>query len=78
MSEQVDLGTLLKRVDSLEGEIERLKRDLLRSLVAQPRRRLDTSRAKKEFGFEAKISFAEGLANTIAWYERNCESLVNS
>ncbi|MCK4394362.1 hypothetical protein KAX17_15785 [Candidatus Bipolaricaulota bacterium] len=37
MSDQVDLGTLLKRVDSLEGEIGRLKRDLLRSLVVQPR-----------------------------------------
>lgn len=36
MSNQVDLGTLLKRVDSLEGEIGRLKRDLLRSLVVQP------------------------------------------
>jgi len=37
MSDQVDLGTLLKRVDSLEGEIGRLKRDLLHSLVVQPR-----------------------------------------
>jgi hypothetical protein len=35
MSDQVDLGTLLERVDSLEGEIERLKRDLLRGLTAQ-------------------------------------------
>lgn len=37
MSGQVDLRTLLKRVDSLEEEIERLKRDLLRSLTAKPR-----------------------------------------
>ncbi len=35
MSDQVDLGTLLKRVDSLEGEIGRLKRDLLSSVVVR-------------------------------------------
>lgn len=46
MSDQVDLGTLLKRVDSLEGEIGRLKRDLLRSLVVQPRGK----RVKSLFG----------------------------
>jgi GDP-L-fucose synthase len=34
----------------------------------QPRRMLDTSRAKKEFGFKAKTSFEEGLKNTINWY----------
>ena len=36
----------------------------------QPRRRLDTSRAEREFGFRAKTALDEGLANTIAWYER--------
>lgn len=34
----------------------------------QPRRCLDTSRAKAEFGFEAKTDFAEGLRKTIQWY----------
>ncbi len=34
----------------------------------QPRRRLNVSRAKKEFGFMAKISLQQGLKNTIAWY----------
>ena len=34
----------------------------------QPRRRLDTSRAEKEFGFKAKTDFEEGLKNTINWY----------
>ncbi len=34
----------------------------------QPRRKLDTSRAKRLFGFEAKIGFEQGLAETIAWY----------
>ncbi len=34
----------------------------------QPRRGLDTTRAIEKFGFKAKMTFDEGLANTIAWY----------
>jgi len=34
----------------------------------QPRRMLDTSRAEKEFGFKATISFEEGLKKTNEWY----------
>jgi GDP-L-fucose synthase len=37
----------------------------------QPRRRLDVSRAKEYFGFEAKTSFEEGLKETIKWYMEN-------
>ncbi|HUJ25952.1 MAG TPA: GDP-L-fucose synthase [Myxococcales bacterium] len=37
----------------------------------QPRRKLDTRRARERFGFEAKISFEEGLAETIRWYREN-------
>lgn len=35
----------------------------------QPRRSLDTSKAKKEFGFQAKTNFDEGLKKTIMWYK---------
>lgn len=34
----------------------------------QPRRCLETTRAKKEFEFEAKTDFEEGLKRTIDWY----------
>jgi GDP-L-fucose synthase len=34
----------------------------------QPRRCLVTSRAKDEFGFEARTNFREGLEKTIEWY----------
>ncbi len=34
----------------------------------QPKRRLDVSKAKKEFDFEAKTSLEEGLQKTIDWY----------
>jgi GDP-L-fucose synthase len=36
----------------------------------QPARRLDVSRAKQEFGFEALIPFQEGLKKTVDWYTR--------
>ena len=34
----------------------------------QPRRKLDTTRAREAFGFEAKTDFEEGLKRTIDWY----------
>lgn len=34
----------------------------------QPRRKLDVSRARERFGFEARTSFEDGLRQTIAWY----------
>jgi len=37
----------------------------------QPRRRLDVSRAKKLFGFEAQMTFDEGLKKTIYWFLEN-------
>lgn len=37
----------------------------------QPRRKLDVSRAKEYFGFEAEVSFAEGVRKTVEWWEAN-------
>lgn len=37
----------------------------------QPRRCLDVSKAKEEFGFEAKVGFKDGLKRTIEWYTNN-------
>jgi GDP-L-fucose synthase len=34
----------------------------------QPQRSLDISRAKKEFGFEARVTLEEGLRRTVEWY----------
>lgn len=59
------LATLICKLMKYRGEIrwDKTKPD------GQPRRRLDVSRAKKEFGFSAKVGFLEGLKKTIAWYE---------
>ena len=37
----------------------------------QPRRCLDTTRAKEKFGFVAQMEFKEGLRKTIEWYRQN-------
>lgn len=37
----------------------------------QPRRCMDTTRAEKEFGFRAQVSFEKGLKKTIAWYKKH-------
>ncbi|MFQ3627259.1 MAG: GDP-L-fucose synthase [Cyanobacteriota bacterium] len=41
----------------------------------QPRRCLDTRRAREKFGFVAEVDFREGLRNTIQWY-RNYTSKI--
>ena len=40
----------------------------------QPRRKLDTSRAKALFGFESRTPFDGGLERTIEWYTSNIHS----
>ena len=39
----------------------------------QPRRCLDTTRAKEKFGFVAGMEFRQGLKNTIDWYRQNAQ-----
>jgi GDP-L-fucose synthase len=41
----------------------------------QPRRSLDASRAKREFGFEAKTTLRDGLEQTIAWYREQAPAV---
>jgi GDP-L-fucose synthase len=42
----------------------------------QPRRMLDTSRARAEFGFAAETTFDEGIRETIRWYESRRSELL--
>jgi GDP-L-fucose synthase len=59
-----DLVYLIKELVGFEGEVEwdASQPD------GQPRRRLDTTKAKEKFGFEAKVALEEGLKRTIGWY----------
>jgi GDP-L-fucose synthase len=62
-----DLVTLIGNLTGFEGEIrwDTSKPD------GQPRRCLDVSRAKQEFGFEATTLFEDGLRASIDWYVKN-------
>jgi len=62
-----DLAEKIARLTGFTGEIrwDSSQPD------GQPRRCLDVSRAKEYFGFEAKMSFDEGLKATIDWYVAN-------
>jgi len=60
-----DLAELIQRETGFEGEL----RWLTDKPNGQPRRCLDTRRAKERFGWEARIPFVEGVRETIAWYE---------
>lgn len=59
-----DLAKLIKKIVGYKGKIvwDITKPD------GQPRRKLDVSRAEKEFGFKSKTNFEEGLRKTIKWY----------
>ena len=37
----------------------------------QPRRMLDVTRARREFGFSAEIGFETGLRETVIWWRNN-------
>lgn len=43
----------------------------------QPRRMLDTSRARERFGFEAEVPLEVGLAQTVEWWEKNGRASVS-
>jgi GDP-L-fucose synthase len=62
-----DLVDLIAGLTGFEGKIvwDASKPD------GQPRRCLDTSRAKREFGFEATMELRKGLEETVEWYKRN-------
>lgn len=62
-----ELANLIKELAGFEGKIvwDKTKPD------GQPRRRLDVSKAKKEFGFTAKTEFKKGLQETINWFIAN-------
>ena len=64
-----ELAELIARLVGFEGTLEwdRTKPD------GQPRRKLDTTRAKESFGFEATTDFEEGLRKTIDWYVEHRE-----
>jgi GDP-L-fucose synthase len=67
-----DLAELVAELTGYDGEIvwDTSKPN------GQPRRKLDTTRAEALFGFTAKRTLRDGLAETISWYAANATSAV--
>jgi GDP-L-fucose synthase len=64
---EITIAELVKMIAALTGFKGKIIYDTSKP-DGQPRRRLDTSRAKSLFGFEGKTSFSEGLGETRSWY----------
>ncbi len=68
--EEISIRDLLERICSLAGYEGVLRWDAT-APDGQPRRCLDTKRALAEFGWSAKTTLADGLRETIRWFEGN-------
>jgi GDP-L-fucose synthase len=67
---EISIKDLTETIARLTGFTGRISWDTSKP-NGQPRRKLDTSRAKERFGFVSHTSFEEGLRKTIAWYEQS-------
>lgn len=66
---EISIKDLVKLIAELTGFNGKIVWDTTKP-VGQPRRRLDTIKAEKYFGFKAKTDFREGLKKTIKWYKK--------
>jgi GDP-L-fucose synthase len=67
-----DLVSLIKHITGYQGKViyDNSKPD------GQPRRCLDTTKAKSAFGFEAHTSLEEGIRKTVEWYAKTTNSNI--
>lgn len=66
---EISISDLAKRIANCLGYKGKVVYDSTKP-DGQPRRKLDTTRALKEFGFKAKTDFDKGLREIISWYEQ--------
>lgn len=64
---EITIKDLVAKIKEMTGFTGRIVWDTSRP-DGQPRRCLDTTRAKERFGFEAEMPFDEGLRRTIDWW----------
>ena len=68
--DEISIRALIAKIRGMVGFEGRVEWDDSKP-DGQPRRRLDTSRAREEFGFVATTPFEVGLRRTIDWFEAN-------
>ena len=67
---EISIRELAERISRMTGYEGKLVWDTEKP-NGQPRRCLDTSRARERFGFKAQMDFETGLQNTIDWFVKN-------
>lgn len=67
---EISIKNLAEKIRQFSGFEGRIVWDTSKP-DGQPRRCLDTSRARQLFGFEAQMSFDQGLRETIDWWKSN-------
>lgn len=68
-SYEISIKELVEMITQLTGFTGEIIWDTTKP-NGQPRRKLDTSRAERAFGFRANTNFSVGLTQTVAWYRR--------
>lgn len=71
---EISIKDLLEKIADMTGFEGEIRWDTTKP-NGQPRRALDTSRAKEAFGFEASTNFDEGLRRTIDWWQEHRASV---
>lgn len=66
-SSEIYIKDLVKIIAEVTGFSGKIRWDKTKP-NGQPRRKLDISRAEREFGFRSTTSFEEGLRETVNWY----------
>jgi len=74
VGEEISIRELVETIAELTGFQGEIVWDTSKP-DGQQRRCLDTTRARERFGWEASTEFADGLAETIQWYEANRERI---
>jgi GDP-L-fucose synthase len=67
--QEISIRDLAREIARLVGFEGRIVWDSTRP-NGQPRRALDVTRAREEFGFVAKTSLEDGLRRTVEWYRK--------
>jgi GDP-L-fucose synthase len=74
--EEISIRELLERIREITGFEGAVRWDTTRP-DGQPRRCLDTSRARQEFGWSARMRLEEGLRNTVEWFAEQAQSAAS-
>jgi len=75
--DEISIKSLVETIARLTGFQGKIVWDITKP-NGQPRRKLDTNRAREFFGFRAKTDLETGLARTMAWYREQAANVLSN